>query len=99
MSYGMNMWDSAGVLNYSSTDVTWNQIDSFIAAAGVTVTKTYTTAVGLSEIITLQFMVQTLDPDTAAETHTVTVAGTTVTATPVGTQGTYSHTYVVVLGR
>ena len=99
MSYGFELFRSDGTLGFSSDNVTWNQIDAFIALAGVTVTKTYTTAVGLSEIITLQFMLYTLDPDTAAETHTVSISGTTVTATPVGTQGAYSDTYVVVLGR
>jgi hypothetical protein len=88
-------------LIYSSADVTWNQIDSFIASAGVTVDKSYAylTGAGVNEIMTVQFMVHTLQPDTAAKTHTVSVSGTSVTATPAGTQHTYSDTHVVVLGR
>ena len=92
-------WSSP--LVYSSNDVTWNQVDSFVASAGVTVSKNYSslTAEGVTEFITVQFMVHTLQPDPAAKTHTVAVSGNSVTATPAGTQHTYSDTYVVVLGR
>lgn len=88
-------------LVYSSNDVTWNQVDSFVAGSGLTVTKSYAflTAAGVNELITMQFMINTLDPDTAALTHTVSISGTTVTATPAGSQGTFSETHVVVLGR
>lgn len=77
MSFGLNIFNAVGGLTYSSTDVTWNQVDFFQVAAAGDVTKTYPVLSG-REVLTVQMFVNAPPTDQKATAHTVTTTGTSV---------------------
>jgi len=96
MSYGIEIWDSAGVLTYSSTDITWNFLGSFTAPANTSVT--FTGIVQTPAYKVVRQMVNQLTSDDEAYIHTYTInSGTLVCTAPSATDTT--TTLFTVLGR
>jgi hypothetical protein len=96
MSYGMDIWDSAGVLTYSSTDVTWNHIGSFTAPANTSIT--FTGVPQMTEHKVIRQMVNQLTSDDEAYIHTFTLLLGVLTCTAPDTSNT-TTTLFTVLGR
>ena len=96
MSYGIDIWDSAGVLTYSSTDITWNYLGSFTAP-----TNTSTTFTGITQMTehkVIRQMVNQLTSDDEAYIHTFTLVSGVLTCTAPDTSNT-TTTLFTVLGR
>ena len=96
MSYGLKLWDSAGVLTYSSTDVTWNHMGSFTAPANTSVT--FTGIPQMTEHKVIRQMVNQLTSDDEAYIHTFTLVSGVLTCTAPDTSNT-TTTLFTVLGR
>lgn len=86
-SFGMNVMTAAGNLAYSSTDVTWNQVDFFYVAPGGSESHSYAALAG-KEVLTVQSFINPPPNDRRALAHTVTVSGTTVSVSG-GSEGAY----------
>lgn len=93
MTYGLDIRTAQGLVTYSSTDVTWNQVDFFQCAAGQTVSNYYPVLEG-REVLVTQVMIDPPPIDRKAIAHTITVNDTQVV---VG--GGSENTFVVVLMR
>lgn len=93
MSHGINLYDANSQLIYSTTDVTWNQVDFFRVEGGSTATKSYPVIIGKESLIVQMF----IDPpptNRKALAHTVVVSNGTVSVT-----GGSEATYILVLMR
>jgi hypothetical protein len=93
MSFGLELHDVHGHLSYSSTDVTWNQVDFFDVAAGGSVVRDYPLLAG-KEVLLVQLFVNAPPSDRRAYAHTLSQSGTTITAS-----GGSEEAYVMVLMR
>jgi hypothetical protein len=93
MSFGMEIFNANAALSYSSADVTWNQVDFFFVAGGGSESHTYTALSG-REVLTIQMFINPPPVDRKATAHTVSVSGTTVTAS-----GGSEAAYILVLMR
>lgn len=93
MSFGLNVFNASGGLAYSSSDVTWNQVDFFLVPANGSVTNSYSVLSG-REVLTVQMFVNAPPTDRKATAHTVSVSGTTVSAS-----GGSESSYIMVLMR
>lgn len=91
--YGMNVFNSAGSLTYSTSDVTWNQVDFFFVSGGGSASNSYPVLSG-KEVLTAQMFVNSPPSDRRALAHTITVSGTTVSVS-----GGSEAVYVLVLMR
>lgn len=81
MSYGFEVYNSAGTLVYSTNSVTWMQVDSFYVGAGQTITKSYPEFEGW----TLQAFIELIDQPPDSQEHYApisNIAGTSVTIAP-----------------
>lgn len=93
MAFGLNVSKASGVLVYSSADVTWNQVDSFLVGGGQTVTKTYSVLVG-REFLAAQMLVDPPPLNRKAIAHTITRSNGQVTVS-----GGSERAYILVLMR
>lgn len=75
--YGVRFFRKNGSLVYSSDEVTWNQVDTFICTQKYPISKTYPILQG-REVLVVQSMMNAPPLDRRAYAHTVTVSGTTV---------------------
>jgi hypothetical protein len=96
MSHGIQMWDSAGVLIYSSADITWNYLGSFTAPANTS--TTFTGIPQMTEHKVIRQMVNQLTSDDEAYIHTYTLASGVLTCTAPSATDTTS-TLFTVMGR
>lgn len=78
MAYGMELFRSTGVLDYSSTDATWNQVASFMVNGGASHSASYAALSGRTSLVT-QMFINAPPTDRKALAHTISVSGTTVT--------------------
>lgn len=93
MSFGLELDNAAGNLVYSSTDVTWNQVDFFKVAGYGSESKTLPALAG-RQVLTVQSFINPPPNDRKATAHTVTVSGTTVSVS-----GGSEAAYILVLMR
>lgn len=93
MTFGMAIYSAAGSLTYSSTDVTWNQVDMLYVPRGGDVWKDYPVLNG-KEVLTAQMMIEPPPIDRKAIAHAITVSGTVVHIA-----GGSENTYVLILMR
>lgn len=94
MTFGVNIYRAGdGGLTYSSTDVTWNQVDFFRVDGGSSYSADYAALNGREVLVTQMF----IDPpptNARAYAHTLSVVGTTVSVS-----GGSVASYVLVLMR
>jgi len=91
MSYGLNIYRASGALGFSTTDITWNQVDFFQVDADSSASNTYSVLSG-KEVLTVQMMI---DPPSTSEksiAHTVSQSSNTINVS-----GGNQDTYVLVL--
>jgi hypothetical protein len=93
MSYGLNIFDATGRLTYSTSDVTWNQVDFFRVPANGSATNTYPELLN-REVLTAQMFINAPPFTRKATAHSVSVTGTTITVT-----GGSEDTYILVFMR
>jgi hypothetical protein len=93
MTYGLNVYQQSGALTYSTSDVTWNQVDYFFVSGGGSASNSYPVLSG-REVLTVQVMVDAPPTNRRALAHTVSVSGTTVSAS-----GGSENAYILVLMR
>lgn len=93
MTFGLSLFSAAGNQTYSSDDVTWNQVDYLYVGADSSASGNYP-AISGREVLTVQMFINSPPTDAKATAHTVTVSGTTVTAT-----GGSVAAYIMVLMR
>jgi hypothetical protein len=93
MSYGMNVYQQSGGLTYSTADVTWNQVDYLFVGGNSSASANYSVLSG-REVLTVQIMIDAPPTDRRALAHTVSVNGTTVSAS-----GGSENAYILVLMR
>jgi hypothetical protein len=91
--YGMNIKKSNGSLAYSTSDVTWNQVDFFMVAGGGSASYDYPVISG-KEVLTTQVLVNSPPTNRRAYAHTITVSGTNVSVS-----GGSEAAYILVLMR
>ena len=91
MSYGLNVYRSSGALGFSSTDVTWNQVDSFQVNGGASASNTYGVLANRT-VLTVQMMID--PPSTSAKSiaHTISQSGNTISVS-----GGNQNTHILVL--
>lgn len=95
MSYGLQTFNSNGGLNYTTDDVTWNQVDLFYTAVGASVTKNYPVIVGKdAKAIQVLINAPSLNSRSVAKTLTVNTTTGDVTAS-----GGTEAAYIMVLMR
>lgn len=93
MSHGLNVYNANGALGYSSSDVTWNQVDFFRIEGGASVQRSYS-AISGREVMLLQIMINPPPVDRRALAHTLSVSGTVVSVS-----GGSEACYILVLMR
>jgi len=95
MSYGLEIFDPVGVLNFSTSDITWNYLGSYEAPNNTSIVFT---GIGIMpERIVVRVMLDQINGDDESFTHTYTLVGDTLTATaPVGVT---QRTLLSVFGR
>ena len=93
MTTGINIYNAAGALTYSTADVTWNQVDFFQVAGGATASNVYPALAGRETLI-VQVFVNPPPLTRRAVAHTATVSGTTVSVS-----GGSETSYILVLMR
>lgn len=92
-TFGMQFFSNASQLVYSTDDVTWNQVDFFLAPKNQTTSASYSVLTG-REVLVLQMFIDPPPLEGKAIAHDITVSGTTVTAS-----GGSENTFVLVLMR
>jgi hypothetical protein len=97
MTYGIKMWDDAGQVTYSSEDVTWNLIASVVAPVNLSQSWTIDVSNYQETTIVLQ-MIEEVRPDQESFVHSVTLSGSTLTASAPSSIYT-QRTMITVLGR
>lgn len=93
MSYGIEILQSNGLMTYSSDDVTWNQVDFFLCAAGQQITMNYPALIGRNFLVT-QIMIDAPPITRRAVAPTITVSGNTVSVS-----GGSENAFILVLMR
>ena len=93
MSFGLNIYSEVGNLAYSTTDVTWNQVDFFYVPGGGSVSNNYSELSGRTALV-LQTFIDPPPTDRKALAHSVSVSGTNVTVS-----GGSEAAYILVLMR
>lgn len=93
MSFGLEIRNNRNAVIYSSDSVTWNQVDLFFVPGNGSASKTYPIISG-REVLTAQVQINAPPTTRKATAHTVTVSGTTVTAS-----GGSEDAYIFVLMR
>jgi len=93
MTFGMGVYKASGALVYSTTDVTWNQVDYFLVERSESVAKEFPVLQG-REVLVAQVMIDPPPINRKAVAPTVTVSGTTVTVS-----GGSERAFILVLMR
>lgn len=93
MSYGIEIRNEYGALTYSTSDVTWNQVDFFSIAANGSVTNTYPALAG-REFLSFQVLIDPPPLDRKAIAHTITRSGTQVSVS-----GGSENAFILILMR
>lgn len=93
MTVGLRIRRANNAVAYSSDSVTWNQVGFFIVPGNGSVSYNFPVIAG-REVLTAQMMIDPPPLNRRAVAHTITVSGTTVTAS-----GGSEQTYVLVLMR
>lgn len=88
-------FDANSTLQFSSTDITWNQVDNFYKLASTTVTKTYTSCIG-KEMLVTQILIGTPDFNKPYYANTVVTNNSTGS---VNITGANVDTYIMVMMR
>ena len=73
MAHGLQIYNSTGSLTYSSTDVTWNQVDYFYVTAlpaPQSVTNVYPVIIG-KEVKVLQLLIDAPPTNRKAVAHSI----------------------------
>lgn len=81
MNYGFEVYNSSGSLVYSTSSITWMQVDSFSVSANQTINKSYPEFNGW----TLKAFIELIDQSPSNQEHyspIATVSGTSVTVGP-----------------
>ena len=94
--YGFEIYDASGKLTYSSLDVTWNYIGSYIAAANTT--QSFTNVLSYPERAVTRQLLDDISPQYESYVHTYQLSGTTLTATAPSSTNT-ARTLFLVFGR
>jgi hypothetical protein len=98
MSVGLEISSVAGNTTYSSTDVTWNQVDFFQVSANASVTRDYPVLNGRTARVVQMF----IDPpptDRKAIAHTVSLGITFSGNRRVTVLGGNENVFILVLMR
>ncbi len=93
MSFGLGIYKPNGVRSFSSTDVTWNQVDFFQVDGNSSAYKNYPILAGRESLL-VQLMIDPPPLDRRAIAHTTSVSGTNVTVS-----GGSEKAYILVLMR
>ncbi len=93
MSYGLNVYHSTGSLTYSSSDVTWNQVDFFQVSGGGSASNSYPIING-RDVLLLQMFINPPPLNRKALAHTLSKSGTTINVS-----GGTEDVYVLVLRK
>lgn len=93
MAYGISVWDAVGNVMLDTSSIPFNQVDSFLAPAGATISKTYT---GMESFT---FSVYVTPADQLPITTIPTPHGVSVSANTVTVYGGSIAEYVVVLAQ
>jgi hypothetical protein len=91
MSYGLNVYHSTGSLTYSSSDVTWNQVDFFQVSGGGSASNSYPIING-RDVLLLQMFINPPPLNRKALAHTLSKSGATINVS-----GGTEDVYVLVL--
>lgn len=94
--HGFQVFDASGKLTYSSTDITWNYIGSYIAAANTT--QSFTNVLSYPERTVTRQLLDNISPQYESYVHTYQLSGTTLTATAPSSTNT-ARTLFLVFGR
>jgi hypothetical protein len=94
IQYWMFRGFDSGTLQFSSTDVTWNQVDNFYKEANTNVGKTYPSCVG-KEMLVTQILIGTPDFNKPYYANTIT----TNSSGAIYLEGANVDTYITVLMR
>jgi len=92
-THGLQVRDASNRIIYSTDDVTWNQVDYFFVSGNGSVSQTFSVLSG-REVLTLQILIDAPPITRRAIAHTITVNGTTITAS-----GGSENAYILVLMR
>ena len=93
MTHGLNIFNALGGLSYSSTDVTWNQVDFFYLGGGGYVNNNYPILAG-REVLIVQTFINPPPLDRRAIAHYLTASGINVSG-----GGGSEAAYILVLMR
>lgn len=91
MSHGLEIYHTNGALAFSSSDVTWNQVEFFYVGPSGSESRNLPVLAG-RQVLTVQMFINPPPNDRKATAHTVTVSGTTVSAS-----GGSEAAYILVL--
>lgn len=94
MSYGLNLYNEAGTVIFSTDWSAWNYIDSYVVPAGTTISRSYPVLATLTESIAQRSFLNVPPNNQEAYICSVSRSGTTITAT-----GGNVTCFVVLLAR
>lgn len=97
MASGIKLVNHFNVEIYNTETVTWNYVGSFVASAASSSSQSFSILNELPEYIIQRHQYNDIPLDKKANLHTVSVSGTTVTASPASADS--SATLIVVLAR
>jgi hypothetical protein len=89
----MNVYNDVGNLAYSTSDVTWNQVDFFYVPPNGSASNSYPTLSGRESLL-VQMFINPPPSDRKALAHSMSVSGTTVSVS-----GGSEAAYILVLVR
>lgn len=93
MSFGLNIYHSDGNLTFSTTDVTWNQVDFFRVNANSSASNTYSVVNNRTKLA-VQMFINPPANDQKSIAHTLSWSGNTLSVS-----GGNQDTYILVLYR
>lgn len=93
MSFGLNVLSGGGKLTYTSSDVTWNQVDLFSIGGNESRSNFYAALEGRESLV-VQLLVDPPPIDRRAIAHTITVSGGNVNVS-----GGSERAYILVMMR
>lgn len=94
--HGFEVYDASGKLTYSSLDVTWNYIGTYIAGANTT--QSFTNVLSYPERAVTRQLLDDISPQYESYVHNYQLSGTTLTATAPSSTNT-ARTLFIVFGR
>ena len=94
--YGFEIYDANGNITYSTSDVTWNYLGTYVAPENTS--TSWSDVPLMDERIVVRQLVEPVWPDKESYVHQYNLAGSTLTATRV-TATTTQRTMLIVFGR